>query len=348
MKQKRVTIRDIADRLGCSPSTVSRALNDKSSISEVVRTEIRIFALEMGYDLNHIRRQQPKKVLQQVQNVSIIVTKENFLDENFFRQVIREIEQVLFKKGIDVSFSIVNPSNSDAIISSLRKSKPDGVIVFGMVSRQNVIDAVYSGFPIVLVDVFDINTKVDRVVVNNYLGSYEATTYLIQEGHTRIGFLGDSHFSHNMLERYNGCHDAVTQLGGSWVGLEGIVSLDTHNNVSIDEKKLHDVIFSEEPPTAILCGNDRIALLIYQCLERMGLSVPEDISVIGFDNIDRCEEANPPLTSVHVPKLEMGQEAVRLLLARIADPKRSTIFLQLDASLAVRESVRKLAPEEKN
>lgn len=348
MKQKRVTIRDIASRLGCSPSTVSRALNDKPSVSEVVRAEIRILALEMGYDLKHIQRKKIEKLSPDVQNISIIVTEENFLDEIFFRQVIREIEQSFFKKKINVSFSIVNSSNSNIILSSLRRSKPDGVIVFGMVSRQNMVDVICSGFPTVLVDVFNINIKVDRVVANNYLGSYEATNYLIQEGHIRIGFLGDPRFSHNMLERYNGCHDAVSQLGGIWIDMDRISSLDMHNSIFIDKKKLQDVICSEKPPTAILCGNDRIALLLYQCLEQLGLSVPDDISIIGFDNAACCEEVSPPLTSVHVPKFELAQETVRLLLDRIADPKRVTTFLQLDASLVVRESVKKLTPEEKH
>lgn len=346
MKLTKVTLQDIAKNLGFSVSTVSRALNDKPEISEAVKTEIRMKALELGYDLKSIRRKHEKRDPSSSLIICVVITRDNFLDENFYRKIIREIEQELHRNKIDMILSIIDPDNNDAISHMLKKSKPNGVLLFGIVPNKNITEAAFSGVPVVLVDTPKTRTyKVDRVTINNYLGCYEAVAYVMQQGHRRISFLGDVKFSDNMEERYNGCKDCVKRNNGIWVEADGIVRLETSGQVIMDEMKLQSLLKSDTAPSAVVCANDKTAFKLYESLQNLGLSVPEDLSILGFDNSDRCEKVSPPLTSVHVPKVEMGKEAVRMILDRIENSDKSTASLRLDTELIKRESVKKLKGE---
>lgn len=341
MSVKKVTAQDIAEKIGCSPSTVSRALNDKPGISEEVRTEIRIKAMEMGYDLKAVRCFTNSKSLSSVKLISIIVTRDNFLDESFFRKIIREIEQMLYRKGIGVNFSIIEKED-DMVLSMLKRLQPDGAIVFGLVSKKSLTDAVFGDYPVVLVDTPNMHLKVDRITINNYLGCYEAAAYLFEEGHRKIAFLGDIAFSDGLKERYEGCRDLAVSRGGEWIDCDGIVTMEMSGVVSIDSVKLSRLLEGEMAPTAVICGNDRIALELYKVMRSLGKKIPDDLSVIGFDNIDKTKWCEPPLTTINVPKIELGQEAVRLLLDRITCSDKATSLLRLDTELVVRDSVKKL------
>ncbi|MHB1454170.1 MAG: LacI family DNA-binding transcriptional regulator [Saccharofermentanales bacterium] len=341
MSGKKVSAQEIARKVGCSPSTVSRALNDKAGISEEVRTEIRIKAIEMGYDLQSVHCHQTRKTGNSVKLVSIIVTRDNFADENFFRKIIREIEQVLFKKGIGVNFSIIEKED-EMVLSMLKRLHPDGAIVFGLLSKKSITDAVFGGYPIVLVDTPNMHLKVDRITINNYLGCYESASYLMEEGHKRITFIGDTSFSDSIMERYEGSKDYVVSHGGTWIDSDGTVKMEMSGQVTIDQQKFESLLGSRTPPTAVICANDRIALELYKVLSSMGKSVPDDLSVIGFDNIDKSKWSVPPLSTVNVPKLELGQESVRMLLDRILCKEKVTSLLRLDTNLVIRESVRKI------
>lgn len=341
MSVKKVTAQDVAREVGCSPSTVSRALNDKPGISDKVRTEIRIKAIEMGYDFKAVRSFTDNKSLSAVKLISIIVTRDNFIDENFFRKIIREIEQVLYQKGIGVNFSIIDREDA-MVLSTLKRLQPDGAIVFGLVSQKSFTEAVFGGYPIVLVDTPNINLKVDRITINNYLGCYEAASYLYDEGHRKIAFFGDITFSDGLKERYKGCKDLVISRGGEWIDAEGIVEMEISGFVSINSDKLSRLLEGDNPPTAVICGNDRTALELIKVLRSMGKRVPADLSVVGFDNIDKTKWSDPPLTTVNVPKRELGREAVRLLLERITCSDKVTSLLRLDTELVIRESVKKI------
>ncbi len=340
MKQSKVTIQKIAEKLGCSTSTVSRALNDKPGISEKVKTEIRILAIEMGYAIK--KKKKPSAQNKEINGISIIVTRDNFIDENFYRKIIREIEQILYKENIELNFSILERESDGDILSMLKKMCVEGVIVFGLVSYNSVAEVVFSGIPMVLVDVPKIHLKVDRITANQYLGCYEAVKHLLNNGHRRISFFGDPKFSDNIADRLKGCKDCVEKNGGEWIDAENIVSIDMSCKVSFDKKKLKELLSLPNRPTAVVCANDSTAFELYKCLEEMEMSVPDDLSVIGFDNVDMCQQVNPPLTSINVPKFEMGQEAVKMLLERIAEPKKVTALLRLDTDLIVRNSVKKI------
>lgn len=344
LKNKRVTIADIAKQLGYSNSTVSRALNDRPGISESAKSEIRILAVEMGYDLKNIYSKRKKSKIGDVKLINIIVTKDNFLDENFFREIIWEIEQALFKKNIDVKFSIVEKVENNDLLMTLKRPRADGAIIFGLIlmSRKSIYEAVYSGLPIVFVDMPSANIKVDWITLNNYMGCFDAASYLLQEGHDRITFIGDINFSANIHERYQGCKDCANQYGATWIEAGNVSKIDLTGNVTINKSRLKELMFSAAPPTAAVCANDRTAFVLYEALEELGLSVPEHLSVIGFDNVEKCQNVKPPLTSISIPKAEMGKEAVRLLLDRIANREKTTVSLRFDTSLTLRDSVKKI------
>jgi len=341
----KITIQDIAKRLGYCASTVSRALNDKPGVSEAVKAEIRVLALEMGYDLKQIYRKAKKRDAQNW-SISVVVTRDNFIDEFFFKTIICAIENTLFQKGIITNFTIIEHKNHD-VLSILKKLKPDGVLIFGLVDKEKIAEVIFSGVPTVLVDTPIIQLKTDRITINNYKGCFDAASYLVQAGHTRVSFLGDVDFSDNVRLRYEGCRDGLKKAGGTLVQAGGIVSMSMCGSVYIDEEKLKTLLSSENRPTAVICANDRIAFELYGILKTFGLSVPEDLSIIGFDNVEKCEKVSPPLTSIRVPRSELGQEAVRMLLERLENPGKITSLLQLDVELVERGSVSKPSERER-
>jgi len=344
MVDKRISAKDIAKKFGCSPSTVSRVLNDKPGISEEVRTELRLKAIEMGYDFGSVYCRQRKKQNNTVKLISIIVTRDNFIDESFFRKIIREIEQVLYSKSIGVNFTIIEKEDG-MVFSILKRLHPEGAIVFGLLSKKSITESVFGGYPIVLVDTPKMSIKVDRITINNYHGCYEAAEFLMENGHRKITFLGDVTFSDSIMERFRGCKDYVISNGGEFIDSEGIVSMEMSGYVNIDYRKFQNLLESQNPPTAVVCANDRTAFEIYKLIENMGKKIPDDLSVIGFDNVEKSKWMSPPLTTVNVPKKELGQESVKMLLERIMYKDKVTSLLRLDTNLIVRESVKAIKPD---
>ena len=338
MSNHKITIRELAEHLGCSVSTVSRALNDHYSISEAVKAKVRLHAMELGYVCRPIKRESlaGSKDL----SVSVVLTAENLRDEMLFRTVICEIERALYQQNISVHFLIVRPNV--AVLSQLKRLRPDGVLVFGMVAQEHLAEIACSGFPAVFFGTLTYHLCVPRITINNYMGSYEATRHLLQNGHSRILFLGDKEFSDDVRLRYNGCRDAIEHANKQLIYDADLVTMQRSGEISVSTARLQRLMGTPQPPTAAVCTNDHIAFLLYSALRDLGKSVPQDLSVVGFDNVAQCDTADPPLTSVRIPITEMAQQAVRLLISQIQNPKQTTMYLQLDAQLVPRQSVRSI------
>lgn len=343
MSHHKITIRELAEHLGCSVSTVSRALNDHYSISEAVKAKVRLQAMELGYVCRPSK--QERSAEHKDLSVSVVLTPENLKDETLFRGVVCEIERVFFQQNISVHFLIVRPNT--AVLPQLKRLQPDGVLVFGMVAQEHLAEIACSGFPSVFFGTLTYRLHVNRITVNNHMGAFEAARHLLQYGHRRIVFLGDKDFSDDVRLRYEGCRDAVEQFGGQLIYDAALVSMQpSSGQAELSSACLQRMLEGSQPPTAAVCVNDNVAFLLYRALSEAGKRIPHDLSVVGFDNVAQCETADPALTSIHIPFTEMAQEAVRMLIGQIRNPKQTTKYLQLDARLIERCSVRSLEVKE--
>ncbi|POF59316.1 transcriptional repressor PurR, partial [Vibrio vulnificus] len=197
----------------------------------------------------------------------------------------------------------------------------------------------HADIPKVIMDWGPISSQADKIIDNSEEGGYLATKYLIDNGHTKIACLSGHFEKAACQERIQGFKRAMKEanitLNNEWI-LEGNFECDTAVMAA-------DKIASwQDRPTAVFCFNDTMALGLMSRLQQLGLRIPEDISVIGYDNIELAEYFSPPLTTIHQPKRRVGKNAFEILLERIKDKEHDKRVFEMHPELVVRDTVKKI------
>ncbi|MBI4789123.1 MAG: LacI family DNA-binding transcriptional regulator [Chloroflexi bacterium] len=303
----RVSIKDIAKAAGVSHSTVSRALSNSPLVADTTRGRIQQIAQELGYAPNAIAR---GLVTQQTRTIGVIVTT---IADPFAGEIVRGIEEIAGNNRYRV---ILGTSHSDPLrevnlVKGLREWRVDGVIV-----AASRVGALYLpllkeiGVPLVLINSQQEGPFIHSVAVDNFQSAVRATQHLIQLKHRIIGYLGGppDHASHS--ERLTGYQRALADADISFDP-----SLVTMGSGRADSGEQVTRFFTRSPmPTAVFCYNDMTAIGALHALKCRGLRVPDDISLVGFDDIELASYVDPPLTTIHQPKDEMGHLAMWMLL----------------------------------
>lgn len=348
IKKKRVTMKDIAEKLNISVNAVSLALNDKVGVSEETRNAVLKTADEMGYfDEN------PSFVMKNhFKNICLIIEERNFRDTHFYTKVILGIENEARKNNYDILVNFMNKDDFQ-VPSSIESRKVSGILVVGTIKDEHLKTLLSYGIPIVLVDHASFTINTDAVLTQNMPGSYMATKYLIEKGHTQIGFFGEIDFSLSFKERWLGFSEAMRTSG---LNVDPILNVNPGYCVigrvekyilSKNYKEVANIISKlEKLPTAWVCSNDSAAITLYNALGILGLKVPEDISVVGFDDIDICNIVTPHLTTIKVNKEIMGIKAVKRLLWRMDNPEEPYDNIRMEVKLIERESVKEIIQKE--
>lgn len=337
----KITMDDIADKLNISKSLVSRALSDSYGVSDGMRNKIKTTALNMGYKFKVKKRER----YAQIESVTILVERNDLLDSGFWVKIINGIEKELNRKGISMFLSVIESDDEDTVPLSIKQMKTDGVMILGQIPMKHIISASTSGLPVALVDSLFSHLKFDHIMANNYSGAYEATEYLVENGHKRIGFIGAETYSFSFKERLRGFLDCAEAKKDDVFKVYQVIDRFDDFTIPFCKKQFISLIESEDRPTALLCANDVVAFLVYEMLSEKGLRIPEDISVIGFDNVPKSEWVFPPLSTVHIPKTGMGERAVDLLMKRIENPNKSLELVLIGTHLVRRESVANIVEE---
>ncbi len=314
----RISIKDVAKAAGVSHSTVSRALSDNPVIAQATRSRIHRIAQKMGYAPNAIAR---GLVTRRTQAIGVIVTT---IEDPFAAEVVRGIEEVAADHHYRV---FLGTSHNDPVrevnfVRALREWRVAGVIV-----ASSRVGALYQsllkeiGAPIVLIN----NQKAQKarstprgsksevihsVAVDDRNGGALATRHLIDLGHRVIAYLGGPRDHAASRSRLAGYRRALRQAGIAYDP-----SRVLFGSGRADAGELALEFFARSPaPTAIFCYNDMTAIGALSALKRRGLRVPDDVSLVGFDDIPFARYVDPPLTTIHQPKDEMGRLAMRMLL----------------------------------
>ncbi len=307
----RVSIKDIAKAAGVSHSTVSRALSDSPLVSDETKARIQRLAQEMGYSPNTLAR---SLVTRQTYTVGVVVTT---IADPFVAEVVQGIEATAhdYNYTVILCSSGARPEREIAAVEMLRSKRVDGVIV-----TSSRIGALYLehleriGAPIVLIN--NHNESSGRytftVTVDNRHGGRLATEHLVQLGHRRIAYVTAPADHSSDLDRMTGYRQAL--IAG---GIEPDPSLIVPGNGRADggEQALKALIELGEPPSAVFCYNDMTAIGLMYAARRVGLSVPRDMAVAGFDDIPFASYFYPPLTTIAQPKVEMGRLAMKMALS---------------------------------
>ena len=334
MTKKAVTMSDIAKAMNVSTVTVSKALGDRDGVSAELRERIKQKATEMGYRV-HAGTHGAKDGL--TYNIGIIVAKHFISDaSSFYWIVYRYIVELLQKQNYYGMLEVVNDHNGmEEIPNSVLDHKVDGLIVLGQLSDEYISKLISHQLPTVFLDFYGSREDADAVLSDNFYGAYMLTSHLIENGHRRIGFLGSIGSTSSIQDRYLGYYKALLEnripLRQDWV---------------IGDRSNESDIFPEftlpqDMPTAFVCNCDETAYKLVNQLKNAGYSVPEDISVVGYDNHIYSTICNPRLTTIDV----MSTEGVDIILHKIRDVNYRRGRTLVTGKLVRRESVKKLTEE---
>jgi LacI family transcriptional regulator len=325
----------VADKLGVSKVTVSKALTGKDDISETMREKIIQVADDLGYLYN-----SKGKMLRDNLNYSIgiITLDRNFgQDANFYIDLYKIISEELEKLKYTVMFHILNPENEkDFVIPRmLLEQKVDGVIILGQMQREYLQKLNENYFPMVFMDFYYDNFDVDSVITDNFFSTYEITNYLIENGHKKIGYVGNINLTSSIQDRYLGYYKSILEYNLEYKD-EWIVS-DKN-----EKGEWKDIEVPADMPTAFVCNCDKAAFNLIEKLNLLGIDVPGDCSVVGFDDTIHASLSTPQITTMRVKLEVLAKTGIKMVIKRINDLERPSSRSLIKTQLVIRESTRKL------
>ncbi|HEX6305148.1 MAG TPA: LacI family DNA-binding transcriptional regulator [Anaerolineales bacterium] len=325
-----VTIRDVAKRANVGVGTVSRVLNNHTAVSAETREKVLAAIKELNYRPNALAR---RLSLGRTLTIGVVLP---FLTLPSYVERLRGVQQALEDSQYDLTlFSVENPNKVDRYITDLsRKSRVDGVIFVSLPLTDSQIEQFsLANIPIVLVDAYHPN--ISRVCIDDEAGGYLATSHLIASGHRKIAFLSD--FLDNpfkftaMRARFTGYQKALKEAGIAF-------RPDYHQEGTLGGRdsfeKAMVLLTLPDRPTAIFAASDTHAIGVIKAAHELELKVPEDLSVVGYDDIRDAEYLH--ITTIHQPLFDSGVESANILLAGLVEPPEAPIELNLPINLVIR------------
>jgi LacI family transcriptional regulator len=328
-----VRLRDIADKTGFSTNTVSLALRDSPRIPATTREVIHNAARELHYRPNQVAK---SLVSRETKTVGLVITD---VTNPALTQTAQAIEIALADRGYGTLFATSNNTLDEETrtIEMFLDRRVDGMLIYPTSHRRlDHIRAVRPSLPVVLL-VADPDAGLDTVCMDERRGAYKATRHLIACGHTRIGIIDGANDLDN-LEKLEGYQQALTESG---IAFEPELSVDPHgHSAARGFWAMDQMMAGPRRPTAIMAANDSIAIGALRWSLKHGLKVPDDVAIMGFDNIEYAEFASVPLSSVNYAVDIVSRMAVERLMRLIAagDDLPEPHVTLIDPELVLRES----------
>jgi LacI family transcriptional regulator len=331
-----VTIKDIAKEIGVSYATVSRALNDHPDVNDDTKKKVLRISKEMGYKPNDIAR---GLVRQETNTIGLLIPD---ITNPFYPQVARGVEEAAAAAGYNVFLCNTNwnKEREKHYIDALLQKQVDGLIMTPSSEELEHLTAVLkSRVETVFVSSFIKHADFTSVIVDNVRGAEMAVEYLIEKGHKNIGFIGAGEGRFANKERLKGYKQALENHGLE-VKAENVRDQQGSYKRKSGYFLMNELLKLPETPTAIFCYNDLLALGAIQAIKENGREVPQDIAVIGFDDISFASLPEIQLTTVSQPKYDMGKIALETLVDKIKTKSKQAVNRRiiLDPSLIIRQT----------
>ncbi len=333
-----VTIKDVAMLANVAPSTVSRVIADSPRISEATKRKVKQAMEQLGYHPNLNARNLAS---QSTQALGLVMpsSKDVGFQNPFFPTVLQGISEGAREKNYALHMTTGKSDREilDAVVQMVQGKRVDGVILLTSKVEDQVISYLKErNFPFVLIgkpykDIEEI-THVDN---DNVGAMKEAADYLIRLGHSKIGFIGGSLDLIVTVDRLTGYKKALEEAGIE-VNTEYIIHQEFLREGG--QEGVRALMQLEHPPTALVVADDFMALGVLNTLDELGIKVPEDISIVGFNNVLLAEMAKPPLTSIDIQIFELGYHASKNLIEKIENPNEPTKRLIIAHRLVERSS----------
>ncbi len=331
--KKSVTMKDVADYVGVSTTTVSHVINETRHVNELTRNKVKSAMKELGYRPNFLARSLRSG---ETKTIGLLVPDAS---NPFFAEIARQIEDLGYRQGYSVILgnSDNNPNKQTNYINTLIAKQVDGVILISTGGEADELQPLTeNNIPIVLADRDVSLSLTDVVLLDNEKAGYEATRYLLELGHKCIACItGPNELSPSML-RVKGYRKALEEFDIPYQ--ENLIEMGDFRYRS-GEAAMEKLLSRSCSPTAVFALNDMMAIGAMKAIMKLGYSIPEDISVLGFDNIQFSSVVKPALTTMAQPLADFSNKTVEMLIKRMSgDAIEDNQRFILSASLVVRES----------
>ncbi len=331
------TMKDIARLAGVSTSTVSHVINKSRFVSDEIAERVNNAAQQLNYAPSALARSLK---MNRTKTIGMLVTTST---NPFFGEVVKGVERSCYHQGYNLILCNTEGDNQrmKASINTLLQKRVDGLLLMCSTlegERLDVFDR-YPDIPIVVMDWGPILFASDKIQDNSLQGGYMAAKHLIECGHKEIGCITGPLIRHQAQMRYEGYKRALAEAGIA-INPDWIVESDFECEGGYQAfEKLYQ---RGKLPSALFVSNDMMAMGVIQAANQRGLLIPDDLSLIGYDDVHIAKFMTPALTTIHQPKYRLGKAAIDTLLYRLENPDTTAQVVQLEPTLVVRNSVRKL------
>ena len=347
----KVTIQDIADALGVSRNTVSKAINNTGVLAAATRDKVLKKAQEMGYKqfsyMNISEVNMPSLVSDTSKPREIALFLGNFVGNSHFAStMLDKFQRELAQLGYSLTmYRVIEDEIKELQLPvSFQPERTAGIACIEIFDHAYCRMLCDLNLPLLLIDSpangFDKPWEADRLYMDNQREIYRFVKEMSKRGKKRIGFIGEYMHCHSFYERYMAYRDAMYTLGLPCP--EEFCIIESKSGISrMDEYRdylMERLRSMKNLPDVFICANDAIALDVMQVLKRLDYSVPEDIYLCGFDDSPESKVVTPSLTTIHIHSQDMGLSAVQLLISRINEPSLNYRTLYIETNLIFRES----------
>jgi LacI family transcriptional regulator len=325
------TIRDVAERAGVSIATVSRVFSGGARVTEDIGRRLRAAALSVNYQPNRVARNLR---VRQTRTVGVIVPD---IENPFYTSVIGGIEEVLqaSEYSLLLANSNENPKREQANVRTFQGEGVAGIIFASTGDTAIYSQLLAASVPLVAVSRVPEDLRIDTVSVANRAGARSAIEHLVKLGHKRIGFISGPSWITTAKERVLGYEEGLSAAG---IGVDrGLIQYADFRQRGGYEA-MRELLRLKKVPSAVFVGSNLMTLGALQAIHEDGIRIPEDLAVVGFDDLPWAVSLNPPLTAVAQPAYQVGLTAARLLLDRLGNRNRAVRNVVLETSLTIRAS----------
>jgi LacI family repressor for deo operon, udp, cdd, tsx, nupC, and nupG len=330
-----VRISDVAKLANVSTATVSRVISNSATVKKETTDKVMKAINKLNYQPNVLARQ-----LRRLETKTILVVVPD-ISNTFFSKILRGIESIAIQNGYQVLLGDAdnNVERESSYLNILRQRKADGMILLTARMEQSLVVEISNEFPVVLACEYIEGSDIPTVSIDNISSARKATDYLISLGHKRIGFISGPLDVVLSRDRLKGFRQAMNQNEipvDSYLIQEGDFSYESGFNL------MNKYLALKNPPTAIFAANDEMAIGAIKASKAKGFSIPEDISVVGFDDIKFASIVEPSLTTIRQPTYEIGVKAMELLIGLINKDELQKEQYMLEDQLIIRESCQEI------
>lgn len=326
-------MKDVARLAGVSTSTVSHVINSDRFVSDAVREKVEAAVRTLNYAPSALARSLK---LNQTHTIGMLLSTSS---NPFYSELVRDVERSCFERGY--SLVLCNTEGDEqrmnSYLETLLQKRVDGLLLLCTETHQPSAEIMrrYPGIPTVMMDWAPLEGECDLIQDNSLLGGDIATRHLLSKGYTRIACITGPLDKSPARLRLEGFRSAMQRAG---ITVPQSYEIIADFEFAGGLRAMNTLLALREPPQAVFIGNDAMAVGAYQALWQAGLSIPADMALVGYDDIEFARYMTPPLTTIHRPKDELGELAIDVLIHRIAQPELAQQRLQLTPELVERGS----------